>query len=489
MRRAAVAAVVALALAGCGSTVQMRSTATVGQGGLTELGTTGGAVSTTTGGGSAVQNPGTTGALVPQGTSGTTGAQAGGLPVPTAVATTGTTTGTLASKNPIKIGVITQQQLESAAKAFGLDGVATGDTRKQVEAVVSWIKANGGLAGRPIQVFQYDADLSSGSNDAVMTQACTAFTQDVRVDYVVTVLGGLKVLAACLQKAGVGLLADNTNFADSTMAQYASILGNPSELGAGRMMDLLVDHLWSVGWLTRSSIVGVFARDNHDGHEMVEKSLTAALKRHGVVAKATRFIDDTQGDGGSSASANAVLGFRTAGVDRIFPAGYSPLYFMTAAETQGYRPAYAMVSAQAPGSLLESLAPANQLKNAAGIGWQPYLDLGKGTKPGPVSSRETLCFELMRKAGQAATSSLVKGFQVQVCDLLFYLKDLTGLRPDLPKDLLTSARTTLGARYVSPATFRVDVTHRTAGMAGYRPLAYKDDCACFQYVGPLVKAP
>jgi hypothetical protein len=488
VRRAAVAALVALALAGCGSTVQVRSTATVGQGGLNELGTTGGAVSTTSGG-AAVQNPGTTGGLVSQGTSGTTGAQVGVAPSPTLVASSGTTTGAVASKTPVKIGVITQQQLESAAKAFGLDGVTTGDTRKQVEAVLGWIKANGGLAGRPIQVFQYDADLSSGSGDAIMTQACTAFTQDVRVDYVVTVLSGLNVLAACLQKAGVGLLADNTNFADSTMAQYAPILGNPSELGAGRMMDLLVDHLWSVGWLSRSSTVGVFARDNHDGHELVEKSLTAALKRHGVVAKVTRFIDDTQGDGGSSASANAVLGFRAAGVDRIFPAGYSPLYFMTAAESQGYRPAYAMVSAQAPGGLLESLAPANQLKNAAGIGWQPYLDIGKGTKPGPVSSRETLCFELMRKAGQAASSSLVKGFQVQVCDLLFYLKDLTELRPDLPKDLLTSARTSLGARYVSPATFRVDVTHRTAGMAGYRPLAYKDDCTCFQYVGPLVKAP
>ena len=488
MRRTVVAAVAALALTGCGSTVQVRSSAAVAQEGLTATGTTGGEPAGSTSS-EVVQNPGTTRDPLSRATAGATGAAVPGAPRPTVVTSAGSASGAATSTVPIKIGVITQQQLEAAAKAFGLDGVATGDTRKQVEAVVSWIKANGGLAGRPIQVFQYDADLSSGSNDAVMTQACTAFTQDVRVDYVVTVLGGLKVLAACLQKAGVGLLADNTNFADSTMAQFAPILGNPSELGAGRMMDLLVDHLWSAGWLTRSSTVGVFARDNHDGHEMVEKSLTAALNRHGVVAKVTRFIDDTQGDGGSSASANAVLGFRTAGVDRIFPAGYSPLYFMTAAESQGYRPAYAMVSAQAPGGLLESVAPANQLKNAQGIGWQPYLDIGKGTKPGPVSARETLCFALMRKAGQAATSSLVKGFQVQVCDLLFYLKDLADLRPDLPRDLLTSARTALGARFVSPATFRVDVTHRTAGMAGYRPLAYKDACSCFQYVGALVKAP
>ena len=43
-----------------------------------------------------------------------------------------------------------------------------------------------------------------------------------------------------------------------------------------------------------------------------------------------------------------------------------------------------------PGALLETAAPRDQLVNSAGIGWQPYLDIGAGKKPGPVSSRETL---------------------------------------------------------------------------------------------------
>jgi hypothetical protein len=322
-----------------------------------------------------------------------------------------------------------------------------------------------------------------------MTQACTAFTQDDHADYVITVLANLKVLASCLAKAGVGLLADNTNFGDKTLEQFAPILADPAELGPGRMMNLLVDDLWRQGWLTATSKVGILADDGPDGHATVDGPLTAALKRHGLTAAITTYINPNGGDGGSSASGSAVLGFRSNNVDRVIPVQYSPLYFMTAAERQGYRPSYAMVSSQGPGALLEGLAPANQLKNAAGIGWQPYLDIGKGTKPGPVSSRETLCFDLMRKGGQAATSTLVKGFQVQVCDLLFYLKDLSNLRPDMPKDLLTSARKALGAKYVSPATYRVDVTNRTAGMAGFRPLGYREDCQCFQYTGPLRAAP
>jgi hypothetical protein len=491
VRRAAGAAALAVLLTACGSTVQVSSTRTVlNPDGLGGTASTDGALGGVTDGTASVLpgQPGTGGtqgaAGTRTGTTGTTSAES-----PTAFSSGGpVTSGAMASRKPVTIGVITQQGLESAAKTFGLDGVTTGDTRKQVDAVVAWLKANGGLGGRPIRVIQYDAQMT-GTADSIMTEACNAFTQDDKADYVVTVLSGLKVLAACLKKAGVGLLADNTNFSDKTMAQYAPGLANPSELGAGRMQDLLVDHLWSSGWLTASSKVGVLARDDNDGHEVVEGPLTAALKRHGLDIKVKRYINDTQGDGGSSASGNAVLGFRSQGVDRVFPTGYSPLYFMTAAESQGYRPAYAMVSANGPGALLEGLAPANQLRNAAGIGWQPYLDINKGTKPGPVSTRETLCFDLMKKAGQAATSSLVKGFQAQVCDLLFYLKDLSVLRPDLPKDLLTSARRALGARYVSPATFRVDVTRRTAGMAGYRPLAYEDDCQCFQYTGPLVKAP
>ena len=47
----------------------------------------------------------------------------------------------------------------------------------------------------------------------------------------------------------------------------------------------------------------------------------------------------------------------------------------------------------------------------------------------------------------------------------------------------------LGSAYVSPATYRVDVSKRTDGMAGFRPLAYLEDCECFQYVGPVVATP
>jgi len=486
MRRALGAALVALALAGCGSTVQVRSTGTVSQDGLGSAATTGGLLTGTTGGGTTA-NPGGTGATTPQVAGGsTTGGAAGGAQTPD---TPGVVTPQgVAPKAPIKIGVITQPGLEQAAKTFGLDGVTTGDTKAQVNAVLTWIRANGGLGGHPIQLYEYAVDMSDSSAAVWQTNACASMAQDYKVRFVVTVLANLQTLAACLAKHGVGLLADNTNFGDKTMAQFAPLLGDPSELGNGRMMTLLVDDLWKRGWLKATSKIGVLADDGPDGHATVDGPLTAVLRRHGLKPADTVYVNPNNGDGGSSTSGSAVLQFRASNVDRIIPVMYSPLYFMLAAESQHYYPAYAMVSAQGPGALLESTAPADQLKNAAGIGWAPYLDIGKGPKPPPVNSRATLCFDLMRKAGQAATSALIKGFQAQVCDVLFYLKDLADREPAIPGDLLTSARIALGTGFVSPATYRVDVTHRTAGVAGYRSLAYLDSCGCFQYVSPVVAA-
>lgn len=488
-RVAAVVALLSVVVAGCGSTVQSGSMATLGQpppgqdglGGLAPGG------ATAAGDPARTSDIGTGGGL-PQ----NAGAAAPGetLTVPGAPSLPGGTAGqsgqsSVGSRAAIRIGVITQPQLEGAAKALGLDGVTTGDTKKQVDAVVTWIRANGGLAGRQIQVVEHAVDLSDGSNDAIQNKACVALAEDLKVQFVVTVLGGLRTLTSCLAKRGVAVLADNAGIDDQFRARYAATIASPSEAAPGRFMTNLVDHLIKRGWLTSNSKIGIMARENTDGRAVVEQYLKPALRRNGLKEAITEYVDDTKGDGGSNQSASAVLRFRSAGVDRFIPAFYSPLYFMLAAERQGYRPAYTISSNDAPGALIEGLAPSNQLENAVGMGWQPFLDIAKGTKPGPVSTRETLCFQLMEKAGQAASSTLVKGFQAQVCDLLFYLKDLTDRRPQLPRDLLTSGRRALGSSYVSPATFRVDVTNRTDGMAGFRPLAYLENCECFQYVGPI----
>jgi hypothetical protein len=392
-------------------------------------------------------------------------------------------------KDPIEIGVIYTPGVDQAASAVGIKGLSTGDTRAQAEALVAWMRAHGGLGGHPITTYDYAFDTSASSADIAWQEACTAMTQDHKVRYVVTILVVRPVFMSCLAIAGVGLLDDESNLSDAQMTKYASVLGNPGEIASGRMLSIEVDDLWRRGWLTPTSKVGILALDSDESRAVTNGALASALRRHGLTSASTQYISTTGGDGGSGQSSSAALQFRAAGVDRVISVLYSPLYMMLAASSQHYAPAYALSSNLGPGALLETAAPKDQLANAAGIGWQPYLDIGAGTKPGPVSSRETLCFDIMAKAGQATSSATAKGFQAQICNVLFYLKDLADGLPEVPRDLLTSGRALLKASFKSADTFRTDVTNRTDGVAGYRSLAYQQDCSCFQYVSPVQATP
>ena len=489
MRRALGLGLMLVALTACGSTVQMRSAGTTGQDGLGLPTTTGGALAGTSGGGS-TQTPGGTGASIPQVTGGSsTGSTSGGGQQPGAVTPTAAGTQGVGRKDPIRIGVIYTPGLDAAASKIGISTLSTGDTSAQADAVVKWVNAHGGLGGHQIQLFKYAIDASGSSQDAVYGAACTAMTQDYKVRYVVSILSMPPSMMPCLAKGGVGLLDDESGLGDASMAKYASLLGNPGEFAPGRRISIMVDDLWKRGWLTSASKAGILAVDRTDGHAVVDGALSAALRRHGLQSATTVYVNPSGGDGGSSQSSSAALQFNAAHVDRVISVLYSPLYFMNAAESQQYYPAYALDSSLGPGALLEGLVPNDQLKNAAGIGWQPYLDIKGGTHPGPVSSRETLCFDIMKKAGQGSTAATTEGFQVQVCNVLFYLQDLSDRQPTVPRDLLTSGRALLGSTFVSADTFRTDVTHRTDGVAGYRDIAFRDDCKCFQYVSPVRATP
>jgi len=393
--------------------------------------------------------------------------------------------GRTANHDPIKVGIIYTPTLQggAAADALGVAGFTTGDTAAQAKAMADWVNAHGGMGGHPIQLVKVAMD-TPGTADQAAAAVCASLGQDHHVRYAVTIIGMASApsFLPCLAKYGIGLLNDETSLGDTTMAKYADFLANSGELAVGRRQTVMVEDLWQRGWLTATSKVGILSDNGRDARAAVEGPLTAALARHGLKSQSTEYIDaGGSGDGGNAQSRSAALKFATLGVDRVLNVSYSPLYFMTAAQSQQYYPAYAVNSDVAPEALLETAAPA-RLKNAAGIGWAPYNDIGKGTHPGPVSPRETLCFDIMRQSGQQMTSPVVKALVVQVCNSFFYLKDLGDRIPTVPRNLFSVGRGVLGKTFVSADTFRVDVTRRTDGVAGYRQLAFKQDCQCFQYV-------
>jgi hypothetical protein len=419
-------------------------------------------------------------------TTGGTSAPVGGPAAPQAGPIA--TGGQVRSAGAVRVGVLYGKGVDKAAKAIGLSGLTTGDTAAQAKAVIDWINAHGGLAGRKIQPFYYGIQAGTGGDaDAAYEAACTSLTQDSKVRFVITILNLRPNSMPCFRKGGAGVLGDQLGLGDTSFRQYAANMAAPGDFAPGRMLRNLVDDLWARGWLTPKSKIGAFTFEAPEYREQVTTGLAPALAAHGLKIAVTATVpNDSRA---ATAAGSVTIKFRAEGVDRVIPVAASPLFLMMASSSQGYRPAYAMFTSYGPGALIESAAPKDQLENSAGIGWQPLLDIGKGTKNGPVSPNETLCFQIMAKAGLSDSAATVKGFQLQTCNTLFYLQAAAAKSPAIGADFLSVTRPLIGSSFRPADTFRSDVTRRADGAAGFRSLAYQASCSCYQYVSPVKAAP
>jgi hypothetical protein len=159
-----VAALVLSAVAACGTTVPVTSRAAGpqsadGLGGGSAAGTTGGSSSGTTGSTvptGATGSTGSTGGLVAPGATGGAGTGTGSTGTGLAPGTAGGTGGQQAAgavpekgrgwdRTTIKIGVMTQQDVQSVAEGFGLNSVDSGDQVADVKAVIADLNSKGGL--------------------------------------------------------------------------------------------------------------------------------------------------------------------------------------------------------------------------------------------------------------------------------------------------------------------------------------------------------
>jgi hypothetical protein len=394
------------------------------------------------------------------------------------------TTPIVTDHTPIRVGVLYGKDVGAAAAVVGISGLSTGDTLAQSQVMARWVNSHGGVGGHPIRLSSYAIDATSGGDaDSNYQAACTSLTQDQHVQYVVTILGLRPASLPCFAKAGVRMLNDEAGVGDSQRAQYSDYLAGPSDYATGRQAADLVDDLERRGWLNSKTKIGALTYDTPEDKAVVSGALARALRAHGLHLASAAAVPNTTAYW--TQVGGVVLKFRTAGVNRIISVDASPLSMMISASTQGYHPAYAVTSNFGPGALLEGTAPKDQLVNSVGIGWQPFLDIGKGNHPGPVSSNATLCFKLMKAGGQASSSATTRGFEAQICDLFFYLKKMGDILPALPSDVLSAVRPIIGDSFRSAATFASDMRRHSDGVAAYRDLAYEQSCSCYQYVSPV----
>lgn len=480
MRKLLTLVTLASTLAGCGTTVPQGArgahqqfgggdgslapkgkSPTSGDGGFTEPGT------------GTPNNFATSGATAdPAGTTGPAG------PVPTSTATV--SPGAVANQ-PVKVGfVVAANNTDAAFDAVGMGALKVGNQRAQAQVVVNDINAHGGLAGRRIEPVFHEPDSASASYDDADTGACTFFTQDARVAFVISTLAHQAVLHSCLAKAGVPLLDNNLYLYDSKFVT-PGLLFMPSSWLLDRLMRNEIDALARMGFFNDPGKVGVLLYDLPIPKRVLQDTVLPRLAHYGKTQVDVAF--STFDTAGAANQQGNVLKFSNDGVTRVINIAFSPIGFMQHAEAQQYHPRYGLDSSVGPETIRTALKGASgQLKGMVGVGWIPSSDTGSAKAVTPTGQR---CLTLMKRAGENTDNSTTASLMEQFCDAGWFLQAATNAARDASgPGLVRGARLTKG--YVSASSFGADMTSgRSDGLSRYRDFAYQEGCSCIQYVGEV----
>ena len=396
------------------------------------------------------------------------------------------------TEKTVKIGVATAEDASAFASNFGIEGVSTGDTRGQIDAVIAEINRQGGLAGRQVVPVVHDFNTAelAGNPAAAMQAACATWTQDDPV-YVVAnppLIEG--TLLECLKRAQTPLVYSALDFPRTYSDRYAKYPGffNINSMLGERYDAVAVDRLVARGYFSRWDFttgapgampvkVGLMVTDDEPGRALT-RSMSRQLAEHGL-GFAVTVTCPTDLNRALACRQAAGLRFRNEGITHVFGAS---LPFMQQSESQGYRPRYFLEFQ--PNTYAQNAPPA-QLSGAMAQSYIPALDVAQAQDPGPPTAASTRCVEVMRKGGQQADQRSVLYYFHAVCDGLFFIKAAVDRQGRLGDGILPAGLESLGSSTPAALTWKTALgPGEHAGVRALRDLEFRRDCRCFVYPTP-----
>jgi hypothetical protein len=502
------AAILGVALVGCGTTVPTASTAT-------------GLGAAPNGDGLSAPSNGSPASGAPLGSSNTplgstTGSTSGGAPGGGNTTSNGSTsaggTGTTAVGGPargvaatsVTVGVVYIANAGAANAALGGKGLTTGNETADAKAVIAEANRAGGLGGRKIVPLFYERDAQSTATVASQAQAeCAFFTQDHKVFAVLVGNGPVDwAEKPCLNDAGVPAITSHITSLDDDRGRTGinvDVAGMSEQNLAAAQVAAIARENWLSGWdaatgapAKTSAKVGVLSYDLPAVNHAVDDVLLPGLAKLGAkVAPQDVFriaIPQSSGDNGAAAAAiqSSVLRLRNDGVDHLVlvdNGGAMTLLFSNDAYSQHYFPRYAGTSSNGFQALLSAGdIQAATLAGAVGAGWEPLLDLPKSTSTQFLSAAGRRCRALMAKAGLSFADVNSEAVAFGYCDKVGVLAAAIGKQsPSLAHFVggLNALSTFDPARGVAS---RFSATRHDGG-SGYFTMTFRSDCTCFAYGG------
>jgi hypothetical protein len=394
-----------------------------------------------------------------------------------------------AQTGPIEIGFLNTQVGNAAAA-----GLNTGETYAPGEvfrALVKAMNAKGGVAGRKIIPVVADTDTATARWETDYQAACASFTEDHHVSAVLGYsFAMIESFESCLSKAGVVHLNGGYAMGDEkTLDDYPALFGttNPTNDRRGLVQ---LDGAVKSGFLKTTHKLGLVLDDCPPSVRAYNRTVKPYIRRTGLTVAADAVLSCP--DGASDASTlvqqlnNAVLEFRSKGVNRVFVEGIPFIFFANTAQGQGWYPGYVLTSATGGAALDANPVPEDQLENIHGSGWIPYLDVSASKQP-PKTAPQQRCLSLLKSVG--IIPSLYNDFHAAytTCDAMFlYEVALKATRGASSAGVVMRAIEALGSSYKGATSIDARTGFGTGdhdAVAVYRPWTWRKDCECFLYTG------
>lgn len=462
-----------------------------------QSGTNGGAAA----GSSIGSGPGSTSADANQGTGGPGSSATGGA----SGATGGTSSGggastsgrplapgavTASSPNsPVQVGFVTFPDLAAFSSLLGGTGQSGGDGTSEIQAVVKWVNAHGGLGGHPIDPVLASVALTSTSSYSEESQAvCDTFTQDNHVVAAVFVGNDPLVLDSCLSSRHVALFVDGGELHDATDMTTYPYLISPPQADASQMAATLLTQSFDRHLLGSGDTLGLMVEDyGAPDRAASHVVLPMAAARNVKVVEYTISEPTSTPDisGSVSQVSSAELKMAALGVKNVMflCTGCMP-FFMQDAQSQHYYPRYLFTSYDGPAGFTGSNY-ATQLANSFGIGVNPVTDVGPFTHPSAVAFNSTyqLCKSIEVPTGEV-TNDTSAVLATAYCDgtLWFWSAQKAYGGATVSSTTLISGFDRLGTSWLSGLNFADDVSaSRHLGVSVYRAMSWNSTCECLYY--------
>ena len=507
-RAAAVAAALALALTGCGSTALRGSRA--GGGALTVSGTGDDGQQGQGGTGSSglpALGTSSTGAVASTGSAGSSGATGGtggaGSGSATGFSGSSTTGMKAGSSRVIRVGVTTAN-IAAIAAAFGKKP----DDTSNDNPFIDYLNKHGGIAGRKIVPVYYQADSSQDASTSAQA-ACATFTQDNKVDVVVDGVIGGDVLPTCLQQKGIAeFTSANTSLDTVSLSSHPNMF-NPSSMAIDRQMRALLQISAARKNLKAGAKLGVMVENCPAYVRTYNNVVVPMAKQLGVTVtqSSVKCVTNLVEDLGPLTNdvQRAALTFASNGVTHVMAISVAEAFvignFTTNASQQKYYPKYLVTTNAYPWGNSQSDATVkispDALPNMTGMGYIPLLDVGTNARPNAAQkARQAMCTKAdPTQIGAQSDTTTGKSFKQSVfftnCETVYIMKaavEASGL--DFDYRALSKAYYALKQRGQVSADLNNGVIGGPAsaldGVGYVQPFAYDTGRKTFDYVAPSV---